>query len=94
MLNCSEKRSLAGQPLRVSLTPNFAEIWLMPRLGSFWADHPEIEIALMPSPQLVDLRRDSIDIAIRYGNGHCEREHRRAKVSRLSLKCCRRFITT
>jgi len=61
---------LTGQPLRVSLTPSFTELWLMPRLGSFWADHPEIEIALMPTPQLVDLRRDGIDIAIRYGTGN------------------------
>lgn len=59
----------AVRPLALSLTPAFAENWLMPRLGAFWAAHPDIELALRPSTALVDLRRDGIDLAIRYGNG-------------------------
>ncbi len=59
----------AARPLVVSLTPAFAENWLMPRLGGFWAAHPDIELALRPSTALVDLRRDGIDLAIRYGAG-------------------------
>lgn len=55
--------------LRVAVTPSFAANWLMPRIGDFWANHPEIEIELIPSMSLVDLRRDNIDIAIRYGRG-------------------------
>ncbi|MEX5727945.1 LysR family glycine cleavage system transcriptional activator [Rhodovulum iodosum] len=58
-----------GAPLKVSLTPAFAENWLMPRLGAFWAAHPETELALVPSTGLVDLRRDGYDMAIRYGDG-------------------------
>ncbi len=56
-------------PLRVALTASFAEYWLMPRLGAFWALHPEIELSLTPSPTLVDLRRDGYDLAIRFGRG-------------------------
>lgn len=41
----------------------------MPRLGAFWAAHPEIELALVPSTGLVDLRRDGYDMAIRDGDG-------------------------
>lgn len=55
--------------LKIALTPTFAESWLMPRLGVFWADHPDIELALLPSKNLIDLRRDDVDMAIRYGNG-------------------------
>ncbi len=57
------------RPLNIALTPTFAESWLMPRLGAFWADHPDIELALLPGRKLVDLRRDGVELAIRYGNG-------------------------
>jgi len=57
------------RPLNVSVTPLFAENWLMPRLGDFWRNHPEVKLALLPSIENVDLRRDNIDVAIRYGRG-------------------------
>ena len=58
------------RPLSVSTTPSFAENWLMPRLGAFWSGHPGIGIALRPEAGLVDLRRDNVDLAIRYGRGN------------------------
>ncbi len=57
------------RPLQVTMTPTFAENWMMPRLGGFWADHPEIELVMKPSSSLSDLRRDGMDLAIRYGLG-------------------------
>ncbi len=59
----------AMRPVTVSLTPSFAEVWLMPRLGQFWAAHPDIEIRLVPTITLSDLRREGIDVAIRFGSG-------------------------
>lgn len=56
-------------PVNVTLTPVFAEAWLMPRIGGFWQAHPEIDLRLMPSIRLVDLRRDQVDVAIRFGKG-------------------------
>jgi len=56
-------------PVNVTLTQTFAEAWLMPRIGGFWHAHPDVELRLMPSARLVDLRRDQIDVAIRFGNG-------------------------
>lgn len=41
----------------------------MPRIGSFWGKHPDIDIEFIPSMSLVDLRRDNINVAIRYGKG-------------------------
>lgn len=56
-------------PLKIALTPTFAENWLMPKLGSFWAEHPHFALALVPGLDLVDLKRDDFDLAIRYGHG-------------------------
>jgi LysR family glycine cleavage system transcriptional activator len=57
------------RPVRVTLTPAFAEAWLVPRLGIFWQEHPEIEVALHPSTASVDLKRGDHDLAIRFGTG-------------------------
>ena len=56
-------------PLAVTVTPSFAENWLMPRLGEFWAAHPEVTLSVTPNNALSDLRRDGFDMAIRYGLG-------------------------
>ncbi|SMY07219.1 LysR family transcriptional regulator [Flavimaricola marinus] len=59
----------AGRPIRLSMTPSFANRWLMPRLGEFWKQHPDIPLSLHPERNIVDLRRDGRDIAIRCGRG-------------------------
>ena len=58
-----------GGPLRVTLTPAFAAQWLMPRLKGFWSAHPEVPISLHPDKRVVDLRREGIDLGIRFGKG-------------------------
>jgi|SaaInlStandDraft_1057018.scaffolds.fasta_scaffold36090_2 LysR family glycine cleavage system transcriptional activator len=65
----SVKADHEARPLQITLTPGFAENWLMPRLGSFWAEHPEVELSLNPSTKLVDLVAGDIDLAIRFGQG-------------------------
>lgn len=55
--------------LSVTMTPTFAENWLMPRMGSFWEAHPEISVSITPTGNVTDLRRDGYDLAIRYGDG-------------------------
>jgi len=63
------RSDLNNRPVRISLTPAFAENWLMPRLGEFWAMHPDIEVELAPSLKLANMRSEHIDLAIRYGLG-------------------------
>ncbi len=58
-----------GRPLCISITPAFATNWLMPRIGEFWAKHPEITLNIHPSIDPVDLQKDGYDLAIRYGCG-------------------------
>ncbi|MEX2648175.1 MAG: transcriptional regulator GcvA [Alphaproteobacteria bacterium] len=59
----------AAGALTVSLTPAFAARWLVPRLGAFQERHPEIDVRLTPTVQLVDFARDDVDVAVRYGRG-------------------------
>ncbi|MFY0662423.1 MAG: LysR family transcriptional regulator [Shimia sp.] len=63
------QRSKEDRPLSVTVTPSFAANWLMPRIGGFWQKHPEISLSINPSVNLIDLRRDGFDMAIRFGNG-------------------------
>ncbi|KJZ19438.1 LysR family transcriptional regulator [Loktanella sp. S4079] len=58
------------RPLSVTVTHNFAENWLMRRISAFWAEHPQIALSIVPSNRLIDLRRDSFDIGVRYGDGN------------------------
>ena len=59
----------AGRALQISTTPSFAAHWLMPRLAAFRQAHPEADLMLSPTPQVVTLEPGGIDIAIRYGTG-------------------------
>jgi len=55
--------------LRVSVVPSFAARWLLPRMGSFPAACPDVDLDVRSSMSNVDFDRDDADVAIRYGNG-------------------------
>jgi LysR family glycine cleavage system transcriptional activator len=54
---------------RVSVMPSFAARWLLPRIGRFFAAHPDIDLDVRASMALVDFRRDDVEAALRYGGG-------------------------
>lgn len=56
--------------LRLSTTPSFATKWLVPRLATFQAAHPDLAVEVSTGMELVDFRREEVDVAIRYGRGH------------------------
>ena len=56
--------------LAVSVAPSFAAKWLVPRLDSFQSGHPEIDVRVSASNQVVDFASDDFDCAIRYGSGN------------------------
>jgi LysR family transcriptional regulator, glycine cleavage system transcriptional activator len=58
--------------LRVSVVPSFAARWLLPRIGRFFAVHPDIDLVVSANMALVDFQRDDADVAIRYGFGQWE----------------------
>ena len=55
--------------LSVSLMPSVASSWLVPRLPDFVARHPQVQVNLQSSTELVDFDRDNIDVALRFGAG-------------------------
>ena len=66
----SVRADIDSRPLTITVTHNFAERWLMPRIAKFWAAHPDIALSIVPSNKLIDLRRDGYDLGIRYGDGN------------------------
>ena len=63
--------SVAGRSgvLTVSVAPSLAGKWLLPRLERFKVSHPDIDVRVSASMQLVDFASGEIDVAIRYGTG-------------------------
>lgn len=59
-----------GGAVTVSTTTSLAAKWLLPRLGDFQAQHPDIEVRLTTTTKLVDLVADGVDLGIRYGQGN------------------------
>lgn len=58
-----------GGPLTVSVLPSFAAKWLVPRLSRFQERYPDIDLRITALERLVDLVRDDVDVAIRFGSG-------------------------
>jgi LysR family glycine cleavage system transcriptional activator len=55
--------------LTISVPPVFAVKWLLPRLQRFSELHPDIDVRMSSSLELIDFRRDAFDAAIRLGHG-------------------------
>jgi DNA-binding transcriptional LysR family regulator len=63
------ENAVGQRRLRLAVAPPFASAWLMPRLGSFLASHPEIEFAIETVSRSVDLETEPFDAAIRVSDG-------------------------
>ena len=59
----------ADRPVHISCTPTMASAWLMPRLADFRASHPDIDLMINPTPDVVALVPGGIDVALRFGEG-------------------------
>lgn len=55
--------------LSLSTFASIASAWLVPRLGGFRRQHPEIDVHMTIGDRLTDFRTDNVDLAIRYGKG-------------------------
>lgn len=56
--------------LTLTTTASFAALWLAPRLGRFYREHPGLHVRIDGDGAVVDLQQDArVDIAIRYGRG-------------------------
>lgn len=59
----------ADRPVHISCTPTMASAWLMPRLADFSATHPDVDLMINPTPDVVALVPGGIDVALRFGRG-------------------------
>ena len=64
LLSASGRRAV-----RLTLPASFAATWLIPRLGDFEQEHPEIDLQMSMTARVIDLVSDHIDFAIRHGKG-------------------------
>lgn len=68
-------REIAGlqeegpERITIGMSTYFASRWLSPRLMTFIAGHPRVGLRLQPLVDLIDLRAQNIDMAIRWGKG-------------------------
>ncbi|MDI2143297.1 MULTISPECIES: LysR substrate-binding domain-containing protein [unclassified Pseudomonas] len=64
----AELRQQAARPtVTINTRPSFAQLWLMPRLNDFTAEHPDIEPQVITQTRSPDPAQDSFDIVIRRG---------------------------
>ena len=59
----------SGQVLTVSVMPSVASSWLIPRLPAFTTLHPDVELNLQSTIDVVDFDREDVDVAVRFGTG-------------------------
>src|SRR6185503_11231364 len=70
----------AGSPhLTVTTTGGFASLWLIPRLRTFTALHPDVDVRISATYKAVNLERSLVDVAVRY----CKAEEAPAGAVRL-----------
>lgn len=63
------RRADERRPLTVSVAPSFGAKWLVPRLERLREAHPDLDVRIDANPRVVDLEREDIDVALRYGPG-------------------------
>jgi len=57
------------RPLRqvaITTTPGFASLWLIPRLVRFTADHPQVDVRVSATLDVLDLEGSRLDFAVRF----------------------------
>ncbi|NKC12202.1 MAG: transcriptional regulator GcvA [Gammaproteobacteria bacterium] len=55
--------------LTLRVSSSFAPQWLVPRLGRFYARHPDLDLRFTTVDKAVDFARDDVDAEIRFGAG-------------------------
>ncbi|MFV3131771.1 LysR substrate-binding domain-containing protein [Niveispirillum sp. KHB5.9] len=55
--------------LSVGVVGTFAAGWLLPRIDTFLADHPFIDLRLSTNNNRVDIQAEGLDAAIKFGDG-------------------------
>ena len=62
-------RQQSSDRITIGMATYFASRWLSPRLMHFITEHPDIGLRIQPLIDLMDLRSNELDMAIRWGKG-------------------------
>jgi len=62
-------RQQSSDRITIGMATYFASRWLSPRLMHFITEHPDIGLRIQPLIDLMDLRSNELDLAIRWGKG-------------------------
>ncbi|HKG00186.1 MAG TPA: transcriptional regulator GcvA [Xanthobacteraceae bacterium] len=52
--------------LSITTTTGFASLWLIPRLRRFTSLHPDVDVRISATTEMLNLERSLVDLAIRY----------------------------
>ncbi|CUJ03757.1 transcriptional regulator GcvA [Cognatishimia activa] len=63
----SAQRSVSTNTLTITAGPALTAKWLAPRIFDFARQHPDTELRFSASLKNLDLERDDVDVAIRFG---------------------------
>jgi LysR family transcriptional regulator, glycine cleavage system transcriptional activator len=55
-----------SRQVSVSCTPGFASLWLIPRLATFTANHPQVDVRISAVYEVIDIEKTRIDVAVRF----------------------------
>lgn len=71
LASCTDalRSSAANRTVTVTVAPSLASRWLVPRIEHFRRRHAGFELRVDARHEIVDLRRDDVDVALRYGPG-------------------------
>lgn len=75
--------------VQISSVPLFATRWLMPKLDQFQSEHPDIELSIQATTDLVNLDSSNLDCAVRQGDGSWSDVHSVKIVDEKPVVACR-----
>ena len=66
VIRASLQPAMPVRQVAVTCTPGFASLWLIPRLARFTANHPQVDVRISATLDLLDLDHSQLDFAIRF----------------------------
>ena len=84
----SHSRSVAGQHVTLSCSTAFASHWMLPRLPTLRATHPNIDLRIQTSDRDVDIVSEKISLGIRRGKGDWEHYDSQKLASEVLFPVC------
>jgi LysR family glycine cleavage system transcriptional activator len=60
------RAQLEVRRVAITCTGGFASLWLIPRLARFTDAHPQVDVRISATPDILDLARHQIDLAVRF----------------------------